>query len=271
VTPIRSMRNLRLLIEYDGTNYHGWQTQPLIVTIQRTIETTIERIVQEKVNLTGSGRTDAKVHALGQVANFRSRTHIEASALKKGLNVYLPQDIVIKKVEEVPLEFDSCLDALSKTYRYSLLNQPERAAIGRDYVFHCLTPLSPEKMEEASAHLLGKHDFSSFRSSSCSATNPVRRIGRAEFQKEGNLLQFYIESNGFLHHMVRSIVGTLLDVGRGKITPDEFRGILQAKDRKLAGRTAKPWGLCLMEVKYSQGGVERDEYGKERHSATNKS
>jgi tRNA pseudouridine38-40 synthase len=269
VIPTSSMRNLRLLIEYDGINYHGWQTQPQVVTIQRTIETTIERVVGERVNLTGSGRTDAKVHALGQVANFRSRTRIEASALKKGLNVYLPQDIVIKKVEEVHWEFDACLDALSKTYRYSLLNQPERAAIGRDYVFHCLTPLSLEKMEEASAHLLGEHDFSSFRSSSCSATNPVRRVRRAEFQREGNLLQFYIESNGFLHHMVRCIMGTLLDVGRGKTTPDDFRGILKAKDRKLAGRTAKPWGLCLIEVKYPQGGVERGEYGKKCHSASN--
>jgi tRNA pseudouridine38-40 synthase len=266
------MRNLRLLIEYDGTNYHGWQTQPQVVTIQRTIEETIEGMVQEPVNLTGSGRTDAKVHALGQVANFRSDSHIEASTLKKGLNGHLPKDIVIRRVEEVPLEFDSCLDALSKTYRYSLLNQAERVAIGRDYSFHYPTPLILEKMEEASAHLLGEHDFSSFRSSFCSATHPVRRIRRARFQREGNLLQFYIESNGFLHHMVRCIVGTLLDVGRGKITPDEFRGILEAKDRKLAGRTAKPWGLCLMEVQYPEGELsEANEYAKERRRPSNKS
>jgi tRNA pseudouridine38-40 synthase len=266
---VRSMRNFRLLIEYDGTNYHGWQTQLQEVTIQRTIETTIEKIVQEQVNLTGSGRTDAKVHALGQVANFRSRAAIEASVLKRALNGLLPKDIVIKKVEEIPLEFDSCLDALWKTYRYSLLLQPERAAIGRDYVFHCPIPLNLEKMEEASAHLVGEHDFSSFRSSSCSATNPVRRIKRAEFQREGNLLQFSVESNGFLHHMVRCIVGTLLEVGRSKITPDDFRGILEAKDRKQAGKTAKPWGLCLMEVKYPEGEAEQAENGKEGHNTRN--
>jgi tRNA pseudouridine38-40 synthase len=269
VIPIRSMQNLRLLIEYDGTNYHGWQTQPQEITIQRTIEQVIERIVQERVRLTGSGRTDAKVHAFGQVANFRCHGEIEPSVLKRGLNGMLPRDIVIKQAEVVPLEFDSCLDALSKTYRYSLLDRPERSAIGRDYAYHCWTPLDVKSMQEAAIHLLGAHDFSSFRSSSCSATNPVRHIKRAEFQREGCFLQFYIESNGFLHHMVRCLMGTLLDVGRGKLIPDDFRGILEAKDRKLAGRTAKPWGLCLMEVQYPPAWVERGEDGKKAYDADN--
>ncbi|HEX9920091.1 MAG TPA: tRNA pseudouridine(38-40) synthase TruA [Candidatus Methylomirabilis sp.] len=244
------MRNLRMLVEYDGTNYHGWQTQLDQVTIQSTIEKSIERITQERMNLTGSGRTDAKVHAFGQVANFRSKTNIEAPLLKKALNSLLPEDVVIKKMEEAPLEFDSCIDALSKTYRYSILNRPEPCAIGRFYSSQVARPLDVEAMEEASAYLLGEHDFSSFRSSSCSARNPIRNVQQAEFRKEDDLIHFYIQGSGFLHHMVRCIVGTLMDVGRGKITSSDFRGILEAKDRRLAGRTARPQGLCLMEVRY---------------------
>jgi tRNA pseudouridine38-40 synthase len=244
-----------MLIEYDGTDYHGWQTQLREVTIQRTIEQTIEKILQERVNLIGSGRTDAKVHALGQVANFRSGTRLEPPVLKKALNSLLPKDILIKRMEEVPWDFDSCLHALSKTYRYSILNRPERCAIGRFYSLHQAGPLNLESMEEAAGHLVGEHDFSSFRSSSCCPQNPIRRIKRAEFQREGELIHFFIEGNGFLHHMVRSIVGTLIEVGRGRLTPFDFRGILEARDRRLAGRTANPHGLCLLEVKYPEPGV----------------
>jgi len=249
-----SMRNFRMLIEYDGTNYHGWQTQLREVTIQRAIEQTIERIVQERVNLTGSGRTDAKVHALGQVANFQSGTRLEPHVLKRAINSLLPKDILIRRMEEVPLDFDSCLDALSKTYRYSILNRPERCAIGRHYSLHLASPLNLENMEEAAAHLVGEHDFSSFRSSSCSPQNPIRRVKRAKFQREGEFIHFFIESTGFLHHMVRCIVGTLIEVGRGGLAASDFGGILEARDRRLAGKTADPQGLCLMEVKYLEPG-----------------
>jgi len=247
-----SMRNFRMVIEYEGTNYHGWQTQLREVTIQRTIEETIERIVQERVRLTGSGRTDAKVHAIGQMANFRSATRLEPHLLRRALNSLLPLDILIKKVDVVPLNFDSCLHALSKTYRYSILNRPDRCAIGRQYVLHLASPLHLETMMEAAAHLVGERDFSSFRSSSCQTQNSIRQVKRAEFEREGDLIHFFMESSGFLHHMVRSIVGTLIEVGKGRLTASEFQGILEAKDRRLAGRTANPQGLCLMEVKYPE-------------------
>jgi tRNA pseudouridine38-40 synthase len=234
------------------------------VTIQRTIESAIERIVKERVHLSGSGRTDAGVHASGQVANFRSGHLIEALILKRALNGTLPPDIAIKRVEEVPLEFDSCLDATSKTYRYSILNCLERCAIGRQYCLHVPISLDVESMQVASAHLVGEHDFSSFRSSSCSARNPVRRVQMAQFRQEGDLIHFWIESDGFLHHMVRAIVGTLLQVGRGKLLPEDFGAILEAKDRRRAGRTAQPHGLSLLEVKYHQRGVNSLEARQEK-------
>jgi tRNA pseudouridine38-40 synthase len=246
------MRNLRLLIEYDGSLYHGWQTQREEVTIQRTIEQTLEQILREKIHLTASGRTDAGVHALGQVANFRSRTSLEPDTLKKALNGLLPKDILIKRAEEASLDFDACIHAVSKTYRYSILNRPERCAIGRHYCLHVPRPLNLEAMEEAASHLAGEHDFSSFRSSSCSSPNPIRRIERADFEREGNLIHFFIEGNGFLHHMVRSIVGTLIEVGKGRLTPSSFERILAARDRRLAGKTANSQGLCLMEVRYPE-------------------
>jgi len=241
-----------MIIEYDGTNYHGWQTQLREVSIQRTIEESIERIVQERVRLTGSGRTDAKVHALGQVANFRSGTRHDPPLLKRALNSLLPEDIVIRKMDVVPLEFDSCIHALSKTYRYSVLNRADRCAVGRRYCLHLASPLHLEAMREAAAHLVGEHDFSSFRSSSCETRNSIRRVKRAELEREGDFIRFFIESSGFLHHMVRNIVGTLIEVGKRRWTPSEFLGILEARDRKLAGKTASPQGLCLMEVRYPE-------------------
>lgn len=246
------MRNLRMVIEYDGTSYHGWQSQREEVTIQKTIEQALEKILGERVRIVGAGRTDAGVHALGQVANFRSKTRMDSLTLKKALNALLPGDIVIRKVEEVAADFDSCIHAVGKTYRYSILNREDPCAIGRHYCLHINRPLDLEAMKVAAACLVGEHDFSSFRSSSCSSRNPIRRVSRAEFRREGEMVHFLIESNGFLHHMVRSIMGTLIEVGRGRITPADFRAILYARDRKLAGKTADPRGLCLMEVRYPE-------------------
>jgi tRNA pseudouridine38-40 synthase len=256
-----------MVIEYDGTHYHGWQSQREVVTIQRTIEHTLQKILGESVRITGAGRTDAGVHALGQVANFRTKAGMDSHTLKKALNALLPKDIVIRRTEEVSPDFDSCIHAISKTYRYSILNREDRCAVGRYYCLHVSRPLNLEAMEEAATSLVGEHDFSSFRSSSSSSRNPVRQVIRAEFQREGEMIHFFIESNGFLHHMVRSIVGTLIEVGGGRLTPSDFRAILYARDRRLAGKTADPHGLCLMEVKYPEAEfVSNDRARKERIS-----
>jgi tRNA pseudouridine38-40 synthase len=245
------MRNIKLTIEYDGTAYHGWQIQPGLKTIQGLMRERIAQITQEKVNLMGAGRTDAGVHALAQVANFHTESTIDLLALQRGLNSLLPPDIVVKGTEEVEEGFHARFSARSKTYEYHILNQPYASAIWRDYAWFIHHELDISPMRRCGAVLIGSHDFSSFRASGDESRHSIREVIRLEIeQREGHLIVVAIEANAFLREMVRSIVGTLVDVGRGKTSFEEFEEIFQTRDRRRAGMTAPAHGLFLTEVKY---------------------
>jgi tRNA pseudouridine38-40 synthase len=209
----------------------------------------IERVVNEEVTLQGSGRTDAGTHAVGQVANFKTESDIPVYNLVQAINSYLPKDIVVRSAEKVPESFHSRYSAKLKTYCYTILNSEIRDAVGRDYCLHYSTPLDIEKMQSASKALIGKHDFSAFKSKS-DVISSVRTITRLEIEKNGKYLMFTVEADGFLYKMVRSIVGTLLEVGKGKMKILEFKRIVKSGTRARAGNTVAASGLCLLKVKY---------------------
>ena len=244
------MRNILLTIEYDGTNYLGWQIQNDRRTIQGTIQESIYKITKESVNLIGSGRTDAKVHALGQKANFITNSNIPIEKIPLALNSVLPPDISIKDAKEVDLHFSARYDAKQKTYKYLIYNKPTRPAILRNYAFFYFNPLDIEKMLLACEFFVGKYDFSAFCSSGCEAKNKIREIKSLYIEMENECIAIYITANGFLYNMVRIIAGTLLEVGCGKIKPTDIPLIIASKDRNKAGKTLPPWGLYLVEVEY---------------------
>jgi tRNA pseudouridine38-40 synthase len=245
------MRNIKLVIEYDGTNYHGWQVQPNGLTVQEVIEEKIGIMTRERVRLTASGRTDAGVHALGQVANFLTPSAIPVEGFHRGLNSLLPPDIVVQSAEEVDLQFHAQYGAKRKTYRYVLLHRPVPSALFRNYSWHVPGALDLPAMGEASRLLPGKQDFTSFQGAEADNEDPVREVFQAGWsEKAPDFLRFTIEADGFLKHMVRNIVGTLVEVGKGKRSPEQFGRVLRGRDRRQAGRTAPPQGLFLVEVKY---------------------
>ena len=245
------MRNIKLLIEYDGTNYLGWQVQAKGLTIQGMIEEKLKLLTGEGVRLIGSGRTDAGAHAFGQVAHFRTESRMNVPSIQKALNSLLPPDIVIQKAEEVEDDFHARRKAKSKVYEYRILNRNFRSAIGREYVWHIPQKLDFKAMIQATQKLVGEHDFSSFRSTGTPTKTAVRKVFRAEWKKgKDGLLRLEIEATGFLKQMVRAIVGTLVEVGKGKLTVEDFGKILESRDRKKAGQTAPAHGLFLKEVKY---------------------
>jgi tRNA pseudouridine38-40 synthase len=244
-------KNMRLLLEYDGSRYHGWQRQVDGPTIQGIVEENLQIMTRERVSLIASGRTDAGVHALNQVCNFITKTRIDPNALQRGLNALLPDDILIKKAEHVPLDFHAMYSAKGKTYEYRILNRKEPDVFLRSYAWHLAKDLDIEAMHKCISTLCGKHDFSSFRSSGSGNRNSVREMTRAELHgPDQGLLRLVFEADGFLRHMVRNIVGTLVQVGHGKMGFDEFSAIFQSKDRRKAGVKAPPQGLFLMEVQY---------------------
>lgn len=243
------MNNIKLVIEYDGTNYAGWQQQKNGKTIHQTLNKAIERVVNEKISLHGSGRTDAGTHAIGQVANFKTQSNIPIYNLVQAINFYLPKDIVVKSAKKVPEKFHSRYSAKSKVYRYTILNNKTRNAIGRKYCHYYSTALDIEKMQKASNALIGKHDFSTFKSKS-DVISSVRTIKKLDIKKKGEYLLFTIEADGFLYKMVRAIVGTLLEVGREKMTIKELRETVKSGIRSKAGNTVPANGLCLLRVKY---------------------
>jgi len=244
------VQNLKLIIEYDGTAYHGWQVQPGLPTVQGVIEETVKRISGEEVRIIGAGRTDAGVHALGQVANFRTGKALAPEIWRRALNGLLPPDIVAQHVEAAPEDFDACRSAREKTYRYVILNSPVPSGLDRQWVLHVPEPLDPAAMAEGAALLIGEHDFSAFRAADDHPPDPVRSVTEARFETAGRRLHFVTTANGFLKHMIRIIVGTLLDVGRGKREPPDVQRVLLSRDRQSAGRTAPPHGLCLVRVRY---------------------
>ena len=243
-------RNIRLLLEYDGTGYHGWQRQSDAATIQQTLEEALRRLIGEQVALIGSGRTDAGVHARGQVANFRTASAIPLQAFHKGLNSLLPKDIAVLSATEAPPEFHARKSARSKTYEYRILNRETRSPLHRHYAWWIAAPLDLAALAGAAAVLPGEHDFTAFRASGSENKNPVRRVLVATWRDfPGGWLTFTITATGFLRGMVRSLVGTMAEVGRGK-APTTLADLLKSRARHLAGPTAPPQGLYLVEVFY---------------------
>ena len=245
------MRNIKLLIEYDGTNYQGWQVQPKGPTIQGTLEEKLRRLTGEPIQLFGSGRTDSGVHALAQVAHFKTQSQMDIGSIQRALNSLLPPEIVIQKIEEVDEGFHARRHSKSKVYEYRILNRSLRSAFHLGYVWHIPQKLDLMEMKKATTHLIGEHDFSAFRTMGSPTRTTVRRVVRAEWKRgRDGLIRFEIEANGFLKQMVRSIIGTLVEIGKGRLDAAAFRKILDSKDRKKAGPTAPAQGLFLKEVKY---------------------
>jgi len=245
------MRTIKLLIEYDGTNYLGWQVQSKGQTIQGIIEENLKKLTGDPARLTGSGRTDGGAHAIGQVAHFRTRSRMDLHSIQRALNSLLPPDIAIKGIEEAGENFHARKQVRSKVYEYRIINQPLRSVFHRDYTWHIPQGLDWEEVKKATQKLIGEHDFSSFRSVGTPTRTAIRRVMRAEWKRgRDGTIRFEIEANGFLKQMVRAIVGTLIEVGKGKINSEEFQKILESKDRKKAGPNAPARGLFLKEVKY---------------------
>jgi len=251
-----SRRNIRLLLEYDGTRYHGWQRQKNAATIQQTLEAALERLTGAQVAVIGSGRTDAGVHARGQVANFRTASAIPLKAFQAGLNSMLPRDLAVLAATEAPPDFHARKSARAKTYEYRILNRPNRSPLSHHYAWWLADPLDLTAMTRAAQVLPGQHDFTAFRASGSDNFNPVRRVLAAAWQGEpGGWLSFTITGTGFLRGMVRSLVGTMVEVGRGKALATLLEELLQNGARHLAGPTAPPQGLYLMEVFYEDEAV----------------
>lgn len=244
------MPTFKLVLEYDGTNYHGWQIQPHLPTVQSILESTIRQVAQHEVNVTGAGRTDAGVHALGQVASFTTTASLSAQDWQRALNGLLPADIAVLEVESVPEAFHARFEAKSKLYLYRILTRVQRSALSRNKVLHFPHPLDLGPMQEGARLLIGTHDFSSFQGSPTDTENPICTITRTVIERFGDEIRFEVEANRFLKQMVRNIVGTLLEVGRGKLKAGSVAEILAAKDRTKAGPTAPGQGLYLVRVDY---------------------
>ena len=247
------MRNIKLVIEYDGKDFNGWQKQPTKLNIQGEIEKVIKQITGEDVDLTASGRTDAGVHALGQVANFKTNSNIPIEKIPIALNSNLKKSIVIKSAEEVEERFHSRLNCKRKTYRYIINNSKYGTAIYRNLETHIPMKLDIQKMQQAVKYFEGEHDFKAFKASGTSSKSSVRTIYKAEVIDVGNE-RIYIEltGNGFLYNMVRIIAGTLVEVGMGKIEPQEIKTIIESQKRENAGKTLPPQGLYLVNVEYEK-------------------
>lgn len=254
-----SGRNIKLEIEYDGTFFCGWQIQNRSLdsrkskkeSIQGLLENNLSKILREKIKVVGSGRTDSGVHALGQVANFRTDSDISLEKIKHSLNSLLPAEIAIKNISCVKEDFHSRYQVKSKVYRYLILNQKYPSVFQHKYSWHVPYDLNLRLMKQEAKTLLGEHDFKSFCASGSSVKNTVRNIKRISIKNAVSAkITIEIEADGFLYNMVRNIVGTLVEIGRGKFKEGSLKKILSLKDRKVAGLTAPPWGLFLVKVNY---------------------
>ncbi|MBQ3972265.1 MAG: tRNA pseudouridine(38-40) synthase TruA [Selenomonadaceae bacterium] len=244
-------RNIRLTVAYDGTNYHGFQRQrPPVVAVQNVLEAKLQTVFGDSIELAASGRTDAGVHAYGQVVNFFTDGRIPVERIPLAVNSLLPDDIVVLEAAEADFDFSARHSAKSKTYIYRIQRGSFPNPFTRNYAWYVGRPLDIHAMREALAMVLGTHDFTSFRASGGAPMSPVRTMYRAEIGEKGDLLEITIHGNGFLYHMVRNMVGTLVNVGLGRISVAGFREILEARDRKKASPTAPPQGLYLFSVEY---------------------
>ena len=244
------MRTIKLIVEYEGTNYLGWQRQPQGMTIQQALEEALETITGTMSGIIGSGRTDAGVHARGQVAHFKTGSALPVERLRDGLNATLPKDIVVLSAEEVADDFSARFSARSKRYEYVIWNSTIRPAIDRRLCRHVRRRLDMPAMQAAAKHLLGTHDFAAFESANAESKTTIRTVKLAEWTRDGERLVFAIEADAFLYNMVRAIVGTLVEIGLGKKPPEWIREIIASRDRNQAGPTAPPHGLYLMRVDY---------------------
>lgn len=245
------MRNIKLEIEYDGTRYSGWQRQKNSISIEETVENAVRKITKEDIKLIGSSRTDSGVHAKGQVANFNTLTSIPVDRFSYAINTKLPKDIVVFNACEVPMDFHARYSCKGKRYSYMILNREFPSPLLRNYAAHCSYKLDLESMKSAAEHFLGTHDFEAFRSTGSSVKTSVRTVSLIQLEKQDNdIIKMFIEADGFLYNMVRIIAGTLMEVGRGRISPDSIPSIIESKNRDLAGKTAPAQGLYLEKIYY---------------------
>jgi len=245
------MRNIKLILRYDGTDFNGWQTQPGFRTVQETLEQAIQHLTgEERVRVNASGRTDTGVHAVGQVVNFRTASHHAPEVILRAINARLPSDIVIREACEAPESFDANRNAKRKLYRYIMDDGAVPDPFQRRYAYHCRYPLDARAMNQAAALLKGRHDFHSFETEWPNRLTSVRTITHIAVNRCGAYLWLDVEADGFLYNMVRAIAGTLINVGRGYWPVEQVARILQAEDRNQAGPTAPAHGLFLMRVAY---------------------
>ncbi len=244
------MPTIKLILEYDGTTYAGWQRQLNQPTIQEAVETAIEGITQTKVPVIAAGRTDAGVHAFGQVASFRINRDMTPREWTRALNAHLPETIAVRSAAIMPDTFHARHAAKGKLYEYRILNRPDRPAVDRHFCWHIYKPLDDAAMNQAAMVLIGSHDFSSFETQPTENDDPVCRLQRLTVFRQGDQLRIEAYADRFLKQMVRSIVGTLVEIGLGKRPPHSLTHILSARDRSAAGKTAPPQGLFLVRVDY---------------------
>ncbi len=257
------MRYFKATVEYDGTDFAGFQWQHETRTVQGVLEAAIAARTGQTVRLTGAGRTDAGVHALGQVVSFGAETRIPLERMAYALNSALPQDVAVRRVEEVDETFSARFSASSRMYAYLILNRRMRSALWRRYSAFCAEPLDAAAMQEGAKHLIGERDFASFTNELQEEEPTFRDVRRCQVRRVKDFILVRIEANAFLRGMVRTIVGTLLEVGKGERAPEDIPALLEARDRKLAGPSAPGQGLCLLKVEYG----ERINYGRLRIAA----
>ncbi len=245
-----AVRNIKLTIHYDGTAYHGWQVQPGVDTVGGKVQQAIETLTDQSVKVNGSSRTDAGVHALGQVANIRIDSPVPTANLVKALTDRLPDDIAVTEAVDVPDTFDAISDTKSKLYRYSIYTAPVRSVMDIRYCWHRPGKLDADAMAAAALLLIGKHDFKSLAGAADDRENSIRTITHCSVVAEENRISIEVAADGFLYNMVRNIVGTLVEVGRGRWAAEKMKDILEAKDRAAAGPIAPASGLCLMRIDY---------------------
>ena len=248
---------VKLTLEYDGTRYVGWQVQPNGPSIQAVVEAAVGGLLGHAARVEGAGRTDAGVHARGQIASCPVERPLPLDAYVKGMNALLPGDIAVRAATIEPDGFDARRSALGKRYRYAIGQSPTRAPLSRLYAWQLFRPLELSAMRAAAAPLVGRHDFAAFQASDCACDHAVRDLTRLDvLAVEGERVEVVVEATAFVKHMVRNLVGTLVEVGQGRRAPDSMAALLAAADRTRAGRTAPPQGLCLEEVFYPARGDE---------------
>lgn len=244
------INNIKIEISYDGTNYYGWQKQPNRISIQEEIEIALEKVYNQKIELIGSGRTDSGVHAIGQIANFKTSNKINPEKIKFALNNFLPQEIRIIKSEEVEANFHSRYDAIGKTYKYQIYNNKIKSPFLNKYSYFIPYELDIDEMIESSKLLIGKHDFKAFKASNSNINNTERIIYNLKIEKENNLIILKVTGSGFLYNMVRIISGTLIEIGAERKHSLCITEALETGNRQVLGHTAKPEGLFLEKVYY---------------------